>query len=69
MIAILPIEIPEDYYAQLRPVMDAYLLDNPGEDIHTLFHRAIAYYLLMQDTPGAPSLLVQTYPLYGREAA
>ena len=69
MIAILPIEIPEDYYDQLLPVMDAYLRENPGEDIHALFQRAIAYYLLMQDTPGAPSLLVQTYSLYGREAA
>ena len=69
MIAILPIEIPEEYYDQLRPVMDAYLLDNPGEDIHALFQRAIAYYLVAQDTPGSLSLLIQSYPLYGREAA
>jgi len=68
-LAILPIEIPEEYYDQLRPVIDAYLYENPNEDMHTLFQRAVAYYLLMQDTPGAPSLLVQTYPTYGREAA
>lgn len=68
-LAIVPVEMPEDYYSQLQPVIDAYLYQNPTEDVHTLFQRAVAYYLLMQDTPGSAALLVQTYPAHGRAAA